>query len=327
MNKQNFRLKDRFPVSTSTMEFMQEMIFVVSQLAKIAGRNYILSGCTLSNGGMVSSGIIVINGELITFVGGAILDMITIIEKDITVVAKGLVFDKARTIREAKFANGSGSNFYRWLDFKPLTTNIQLDNEKPTIPYVDNEIAKIQGHTTPNGIIVMWSGDVGEIPVGWQLCDGEPIIGSEKLTPNLCSRFIVGYDTENTDFDTVGKMGGLSEVTLHSAQIPAHSHKYFDHFKYDASSAGGGGIPLKEDAMSTGGAGVGSMHTKEFSTSNTERGLSHENKPPYYVLAFIIKTSGLDVLTTDESDAVYDGGRADSVYGGSRILNGGGAKD
>ena len=56
------------------------------------------------------------------------------------------------------------------------------------------------GTTIPAGGIIMWSGSLGNIPVGWALCDGS------QGTPDLRDRFIVGsglsYGTGQTGGST-----------------------------------------------------------------------------------------------------------------------------
>jgi formylmethanofuran dehydrogenase subunit C len=69
MNKINFTAKDNFPLSSDTMEMMQQMIGLNANLALLGGTNYILSGC-VDDGTNVTDGIIVVDGELIPFEGG-----------------------------------------------------------------------------------------------------------------------------------------------------------------------------------------------------------------------------------------------------------------
>ena len=109
MDRQNFEAKDRFPLSTQALTFMQDMVMATARLALIGGDNYILSGC-VTTGNNVSDGIIVINGEVMPFKGGAMAGTITIIEETIPVSANGLTFEQARVKRYAKFASGKGEN-------------------------------------------------------------------------------------------------------------------------------------------------------------------------------------------------------------------------
>ncbi|MFW5835373.1 MAG: hypothetical protein ACOCU3_00310 [bacterium] len=77
----------------------------------------------------------------------------------------------------------------------------------------------ITNYLVPVGTIVMWSGAIEEIPEGWRLCDGT------EGTPDLRGRFIVGYDSEDGDYDVIGAGGGASSHTLTMLQMPAHNHE------------------------------------------------------------------------------------------------------
>lgn len=276
MDKQNFELKDRFPLSTQSLTFMQDMIMAASRLALIGGNNYILSGCT-AQGNAVTPGIIVINGEVMPFEGGAVGDTITIIETAEAVSANGLTFENARVKRYAKFATGSGENYYPWSDFKPLQTNKQLEEAKATVSYVDEKIAGIQAGSIPTGVIVMWSDSVSDIPKGWQLCDNSLIPGTNTRTPDLRGKFIVGYNNDDSDYNRIGNKGGSKQVTLSVDQMPRHSHVYS---RYEYSGSERGWFSDKSN--------VNSAHV-ENNTNIVGGGKAHENRPPYYVLAFIIK--------------------------------------
>lgn len=296
MNRQNFESKDRFPLSTQALAFMQEMILASANLARIGGDNYILSGCEIT-GNHAAAGVIVIDGEVMPFEGGTIVPTITIVEHVEHISANGLTFDKARVTRKARFASGTGTNYYPWANFKPLRTNRQLEEVKATIKYVDDEIAKIQAGGIPTGVIVMWSGTEASIPKGWTLCDGREFAPG-KFTPNLSGRFIVGFNRQVKDYDQIGKTGGEKAVTLTEPQIPAHKHVYSDDLnaeqkftldenKYPEDK---GGFPKKyanarEAESSADNSGRGTL----FYTSHAGRNQQHENRPPYYVLAFIIK--------------------------------------
>ena len=134
----------------------------------------------------------------------------------------------------------------------------------------------------PSGVICMWSGQIIDIPNGWYLCNGN------NGTPNLVDRFIVGAGNSYA----VGATGGEATHVLSLAEMPAHNHGAVgdhSHTYYRAYAAsgvcGGGGQyqPFSQiPAEWTGGAGG---HTHSTQGSNT----AHENRPPYYALAFIMK--------------------------------------
>ena len=124
------------------------------------------------------------------------------------------------------------------------------------------------------GMIILWSGAADAIPSGFVLCDGN------NNTPNLSGRFVVGYDASNSDYD-VNDTGGAENVTLTIAQIPNHKHTTsFDGHKFFPGDG--------STSVSYGGAG--GYPATVFSMDNTGGGQSHENRPPYYALCYIMKT-------------------------------------
>ena len=117
----------------------------------------------------------------------------------------------------------------------------------------------------PSGFIGLWSGATNAIPSGWVLCDGN------NGTPNLRDRFVVGAGSSYSVDDT----GGAANVTLTINQIPSHNHSY---------------TMINFDQGSAGGASSYGQGTSSVSTGNKGGGQSHENLPPYYALAYIMKT-------------------------------------
>lgn len=100
----------------------------------------------------------------------------------------------------------------------------------------------LQEFLVPTGSINAWSTNTA--PTGWQLCDGTAVsrttyaalfavigttygAGDGTTTfnlPNLKGRAIVGRDSAQTEFDTLGETGGAKTHTLTTAEMPAHSH-------------------------------------------------------------------------------------------------------
>ena len=74
------------------------------------------------------------------------------------------------------------------------------------------------GASIPAGIIVMWSGTIPSIPVGWQLADGT------NLQPDLRGRFIASYLAGDPNFGGIMGPGGALSQSLSVTNIPAHVH-------------------------------------------------------------------------------------------------------
>lgn len=153
--------------------------------------------------------------------------------------------------------------------------NVGIGVENPEVKLdVIGEVRSTVGETefymVPRGAIIMWSGLVTEIPSGWGLCDGS------QGTPDLQGRFVVGYNSVDADYDIIGNTGGEKNHTLTIAEMPAHTHSFrvydfdWDH-KVARSGADDRSSPGREETSSSGG------------------NQPHENRPPYYVLAYIMK--------------------------------------
>ena len=148
------------------------------------------------------------------------------------------------------------------------------------------------------GLIQLWSGS--GVPEGYVLCDGSQVsiaeypelykaIGDKYNTastkagyisvPDLRGRFVVGYDPSNQDYNTIGNMGGEALVTLTLDQIPPHSHKIT--FKEETWGDNANKRPFPNHTRPDSG------YTAD--TQVTGGGSPHENRPPYYVLAYVMK--------------------------------------
>ena len=150
------------------------------------------------------------------------------------------------------------------------------------------------------GMIMMFSGTTA--PSGWVLCDNSAAAQAANA-PDLRDRFIVGAGSAYSVNDT----GGAETVTLTEAQIPSHTHgagSYgtdnpgnHTHTYIDQVNDGngnyrwwkGGDNDCRGDNKQTEGNG-GHTHSITGSSGPAGSGNSHENRPPYYALAFIMKT-------------------------------------
>jgi microcystin-dependent protein len=143
----------------------------------------------------------------------------------------------------------------------------------------------------PVGTIVSYAG--GAEPNGWLLCNGQGILPSMypaltaligNTVPDLRSRFIVGAG-QGPQLDNYPLMatGGAESVALSIAELPAHTHTInsgnigLHHRSFRGAS--GSERPFQNSGYSTGISG----------TDSTGQGQSHENRPPYYALTYIIK--------------------------------------
>lgn len=85
--------------------------------------------------------------------------------------------------------------------------------------YADSLISAISQYLVPVGAIMMWSGDIVDIPEAWHLCDGTTGISASNGTiltaPDLRDSFIVGAGTTYP----VGDTGGDVDIILTTTSI------------------------------------------------------------------------------------------------------------
>jgi microcystin-dependent protein len=149
----------------------------------------------------------------------------------------------------------------------------------------------------PSGGIIMWSGAISAVPSGWALCDGT------NGTPDLTGRFVVHADADSGGTYAPGDTGGADNVTLTEAQMPSHTHSVSGSTSQDGAhthsvNAAPGGSPFI--SASAGGGSIGASnktttlegdhtHTISGTAEATGSGAAHENRPPFYALAYIMK--------------------------------------
>jgi len=190
-------------------------------------------------------------------------------------VTSNRIADQAVTL--AKIEHGTSSN-----DGKFLRANNGADPSFETITVPVG---------IPSGGIIIWSGAANAIPSGFVICDGG------NSTPDLRDRFVVGAGSSYGVDDT----GGATSVTLTSNQIPAHGHAFSGSNTHNHSFTGPATNPHNNTEWGQGDDGSIAKYMTSLSTnnatisisgttSNTGGGASHENRPPYYALCYIMKT-------------------------------------
>ena len=217
-----------------------------------------------------NNGVPLAGGLIYTYQAGSSTPLVTYTDNGGTTAnANPIVLDSSgRVPNEIWLLNGYSYKFI--ITSASGTSLITLDNLYgilQTAPAVTN--------TVPSGLIAIWSGSTGSIPSGWLLCNGS------NGTPDLRNSFILGAGNTYA----VGATGGSTDAIVvshtHSINDPGHFHAYTA-----PTTPGGGG---------TGGLGSQTSantdtKTTGISINTTGTSGSGANMPPYYALAFIMKS-------------------------------------
>lgn len=94
-------------------------------------------------------------------------------------------------------------------------------------------------------------------------------------------RVPVGINSDDTDFNTIGKTGGEKEHKLTVNEMPSHTHGLYGGYDDGTTSSTDGYLFTKDTA--------GSQGWKNFDTYGTSQiggSQSHNNLQPYQVVAF-----------------------------------------
>lgn len=177
----------------------------------------------------------------------------------------------------------SGTDFYREVsvgaesvydstnNIKQKKCIVKVYKGSESVPRSSLSIVRLnKGETdvasVPQGTILPWYGKLSDIPSGFALCNGK------NGTPNLLDRFLVGAGSSYS----LGATGGEAKHTLTVAEMPSHNHKVIGHSEHSPGTGMAGEIGSKSD---------GSYFFTEYAGGNQ----SHENRPPYYALYYIMK--------------------------------------
>lgn len=306
-----------FPLDCETLDYIQTNGAMLQILGNLAGDKAILSGCALEqNNSRRAEGYVFLKttdfpeGEVLFWEGGDISSGMYIKLEDVSVTAQGYEYSKAYTRRS--LSPGIGTESYSWTGFKDIQSVIQLADKNTE---QDTAIAAIA--PLPLGVVQMWAGNTvaGSFPDDYKYCDGSQLATADypKLyaiigrlhtptnvpsgyfcLPDLRSRFIVGYNPGDTDYDAIAKTGGNKTVTLELSQMPKHSHDVDDYY-FIEDSVSGYGIS-GDEYVGPGRMGSGrtdfnnnTLLYKTHASENVGGDQAHENRPPYYTLAYIMR--------------------------------------
>ena len=138
------------------------------------------------------------------------------------------------------------------------------------------------GTTIPTGMISLWYGSIGSVPVGWYLCDGS------NGTPDLRDRFVVGAGSTYSVAATGGSANAIVVSHTHTATSTDSGHTHPNGVAGAFSLSGSGSNPTPSTSNYT-NTGTGNA---SITTTIASAGVSgtNANLPPYYALAYVMKS-------------------------------------
>ena len=168
------------------------------------------------------------------------------------------------------------------------------------IPLVRDEIKQLKSrieqlevlidNVYPKGGILLWSGNLLNIPKGFVLCDGQ------NGTPDLRGRFIMGCSEQYDVFTQGGSQQHNHNITVNSHQLtieemPKHRHKHgymgyssTNHLLYaSGNNMGPYWSDIKSNGPDTSNQGDNQPHDHTAVCHN------HSSLPPFIALAYIMK--------------------------------------
>lgn len=293
-----------FPLDCETLDALQQLSALTAVIGNIAGDRVILSGCGLSDDGTRrAAGYVFLrtkafpDGEVLPWAGGYVADGLHIKEEPVAVRANDTDYPTAYARRSLAPGVGSDPEKLSWEMFTELKTLHELMNENRELRDKLADVAT----GAPVGVVQMWAGQ--DIPRGYLLCNGQELeqtaypelyaaLGSAFLTtsgkfkiPDLRGRFIVGLSDRDYDYAAIGATGGEKKVALSIDEMPGHNHAenfpVLDNVVLTTATNGGRSVVC---SYTSGLKVIQSVNTQSAGQSQL-----HENRPPYYVLAYIIR--------------------------------------
>ena len=261
----NYNQAGGFPLTTDTLNFMQNAYKIFNAISGLTGNLAIISGCN-KVGNTISNGVVAIDGEIYPFEGTTLGAKVIIKE-----IKTSQTFEdgSSKTVFVKKVATfGNGTKTYPWANFKRIMNNQEIESK--TLSDDNSVLKRLEKleekliKTVPIGLVAIWGKPANEpIPEGWR-----------EYVP-LRGRMPIGHNSADPDFGRIGAEGGEKTHTLTIAEIPRHSHSLF--FKRTQDDQGFGS---HEDEFSIGSSD--SVHTTDEGGDQP-----HNNMPPYRVIKYI----------------------------------------
>lgn len=264
-----------YPFDDISISFLQQMHGERDAfLQSVFGDNRIVKGVVLNTQtNLVSDGLISVDGKLYHFVGGA----------PNTSISKKVIETKRQYedgVEKKAFLN----EFYEFgsagTDVRAFDSLKRWYHNQPILKEI-----KFVGASVTNALL----------PEGWFIADGQ------NGTNDLRSKFIVGVDSRDTEYSSVGKTGGEKKHALTVEEMPAHqhsgstspagSHKHGFNDDQAGSDVGTGyiasGGTLLNQSLENAFTKEAGNHSHNLTTNDKGGDEPHENRPPYFAMIII----------------------------------------
>lgn len=264
-------------------------------------------------------------GEVLYWEGGATTSGMYVKLEDIAVSVSNTDYPKAYTRRS--LSPGYGIENYRWEDFTDIKTIKQIMAENVSLRTEISKLQRAPlgmvemwaGQNVPEGYVLCDGRTLGITAypelyraLGSTFNTAISAGGSRYTTPggqfrvpDLRGRFVVGLHDSDNDYKAAGLGGGIKNVTLTAEQMPEHEHDFRDYmmipnggsectrgrWKVDGveREVGYDAVEGNPKRSQTGGNNRTWIQWVEHPSVKSGGGQSHENRPPYYVLAYIMR--------------------------------------
>jgi hypothetical protein len=165
--------------------------------------------------------------------------------------------------------------------YKPVFEEEGWDDEiNGNFDTIDTELNELRvaltAGTLKSGMIVIWKGSIATIPSGMVFCNGS------NNTSDLRGKFVLGAQADSGATYDVNDTGGEETHLLLAAEsgVPPHSHTF--------PAYNGGGS--SQGVINNSGCGVVAANHSTGQNTGANAAQAHNNMPPYYALAYIMKT-------------------------------------
>jgi len=139
--------------------------------------------------------------------------------------------------------------------------------------------------TVPIGGIILWSGSTGSVPDGWALCNGS------NGTPNLQDRFVVGAGSGYAVDATGGSANAVLIGHSHGTYGSESGYRHVVRAGIDAGFDWDSHTSNPNDAHYDSNSRTDATGQNSSGSSSTTQTGTNANLPPYYALAYIMRTS------------------------------------